>query len=71
MKISNVHPETHLLIYVNQTGRRGDDTMEAMKTLIKCPIFMFLKLNLYQQIKTFCGGKNCIIRLKTDKLRMK
>ena len=38
IKITNVHPETHLMLYVNQTGRRQDDTMEAMKTLIKCDV---------------------------------
>ena len=38
IKICNVHPETHLFIYVNQSGRCQDDTMEAMKSLIKCDV---------------------------------
>lgn len=39
IKISSVHPETHLLIYVNQSGSpTADSTMTALSKLIKVPI---------------------------------
>ena len=38
IKISNLHKETHMLIYVNKTGQKTDKTFESMKGLIKCPI---------------------------------
>lgn len=38
IKISLIHPQTHLLLYINKTGQETDQTFESLKHLIKCPI---------------------------------
>ena len=38
IKISKMHHETHMLLYVNKTGGETDKTFESFKNLIKCPI---------------------------------
>ena len=38
IKICRNHPETHLIVYINQTGQPSDDTFENTKDLIERPI---------------------------------
>ena len=38
IKISKMHHETHMLLYVNKNGTESDKTFESFKNLIKCPI---------------------------------
>ena len=38
IKISKMHHETHMLLYINKTGGETDKTFESFKDLIKCPI---------------------------------
>ena len=38
IKICRVHPETHLVVYINQSGEPSDDTFENTKELIEKPI---------------------------------
>ena len=38
IKISNICPRTHLLIYINKDGLQNDPTFESLKPLIKIPI---------------------------------
>jgi hypothetical protein len=38
IKISQLSPNTHMLIYCNKTGNTTDATFESMKALIKIPI---------------------------------
>lgn len=38
IKISKMHHETHMLLYVNKNGTESDKTFESFKDLIKCPI---------------------------------
>ena len=38
IKISNVCPRTHLLVYINKTGGPNDPTFESLKQLIRIPI---------------------------------
>ena len=38
IKICRNHPETHLIVYINQTGQPSDDTFENTKELIERPI---------------------------------
>ena len=38
IKISKMHHETHMLLYINKTGAESDKTFESFKNLIKCPI---------------------------------
>ena len=66
IKISNVHPETHLLIYVNQTGRKGDDTMEAMKTLIKCPVIYVSESEFIPTIQNIMRWKELYNTIKDE-----
>ena len=38
IKISNVCPRTHLLVYINKEGAASDPTFESLKSLIRIPI---------------------------------
>lgn len=38
IKVSKMHNETHMLIYVNKTGNKMDKTFESFKDLISLPI---------------------------------
>ncbi len=38
IKITRNHPESHLIVYINQTGQPSDDTFENTKELIDRPI---------------------------------
>ena len=38
IKITRIHPETHLLVYINKDGKPNDDTFERTKELINSSI---------------------------------
>ena len=37
-KITRIHPETHLLVYINKDSKPNDDTFERTMDIINCSI---------------------------------
>ena len=57
IKISENEPNAHVLIYVNRTGGESDQTFEAQKPLIKCPIIYVSHNELPDFMKEFLEYK--------------
>ena len=51
IKISKMHPETHMLLYCNKTGGKTDKTFESFKSLIQVPIEYVSQENLEQRMQ--------------------
>jgi hypothetical protein len=58
IKISNMSPHTHLLIYANKTGYPSDRTFEKLKVKIKIPIEYVAHDNLGDYIVTLLTYKD-------------
>lgn len=57
IKISENSPETHLLIYINKSGKHDDLAFEATKDLIKCPIQYVPQSEASEYLKEFFDYK--------------
>ena len=58
IKISKMHKETHMLVYVNKTGQETDKTFESFKDLIKCPIVYCSQDECEEKLKDLIEYKN-------------
>jgi len=69
IKISSVHPETHLLIYVNQSGSpNADSTMTALNKLVKVPIVYVSEDEFIPLIKNIIAYKELYNTIKDQHL---
>ena len=71
VKISNQHPETHLLIYSNKDGAASDDTFESMKKLINIPIEYVAHDKLDSFMKNLLAYKQLYKTIKREHLENK
>ena len=58
IKISNVCPRTHLLVYINKDGLQNDPTFESLKPLIKIPIIYVSEDKAEESVKELLKWKH-------------
>ena len=68
IKISENSPETHLLIYINKTGKQDDLAFEATKDLIKIPIMYVSQADAIKALKEIFEYKQLYKDIKSHKL---
>jgi hypothetical protein len=68
IKISENSPETHLLIYINKTGKHDDLAFEATKNLIKIPIQYVPQDKATDYLKNFFDFKQAYKEYKENDL---
>ena len=64
IKITNVHKNTHMLLYVNKTGQKTDKTFESMKSLIKVPIVYISQAECEERLVELIQYKNQYNQIK-------
>ena len=63
IKISKMHHETHMLLYINKTGGETDKTFESFKDLIKCPIVYCSQEECEEKLAELVQYKNLYHRI--------
>lgn len=66
IKITNVHKNTHMLLYVNKTGQKTDKTFESMKGLIKVPIVYVSQAECEERLVEIIQCKNQYNQIKKE-----
>lgn len=66
IKISKIHKQTHMLVYVNKTGNKTDKTFESLKKLIEVPIVYCSQENCEEILCTILGYKNLYNQIKAS-----
>ena len=64
IKITRIHPETHLLVYINKDGKPNDDTFERTKELINSSIIYVSYDNMVDYLQQLLSYKYIYNRIK-------
>lgn len=66
IKISNICPRTHLLIYINKNGILNDPTFMSLKKLIKIPIIFVSEKEAEETVKNILKWKDFYNKIKDN-----